>query len=54
MTSISETLFDTYGDSLMQEYAPYDEAEILAALDRGRFFPFHLSVSFWTTVSPAD
>ena len=34
MTSISETLFDTYGDSLMQEYAPYDEAEILAALDR--------------------
>ena len=24
MTSISETLFDTYGDSLMQEYAPYD------------------------------
>ena len=32
MTSISETLFDTYGDSLMQEYAPYDEAEILAAL----------------------
>ena len=31
MTSISETLFDTYGDSLMQEYAPYDEAEILAA-----------------------
>ena len=33
MTSISETLFDTYGDSLMQEYAPYDEAEILAALD---------------------
>ena len=34
MTSISETLFDTYGDSLMQEYAPYDEAEILAVLDR--------------------
>ena len=34
MTSISETLFDTYGDSLMQEYAPYDEAEIQAALDR--------------------
>ena len=34
MTSISETLIDTYGDSLMQEYAPYDEAEILAALDR--------------------
>ena len=32
MTSISETLFDTYGDSLMQEYAPYDEAEILAAI----------------------
>ena len=27
MTSISETLFDTYGDSLMQEYAPYDEAD---------------------------
>ena len=28
MTSISETLFDTYGDSLMQEYAPYDEANL--------------------------
>ena len=36
MTSISETLFDTYGDSLMQEYAPYDEAEILAAISEER------------------
>lgn len=34
MTSILEALFDTYGDHLMQEQAPYDEAEIQAALDR--------------------
>ena len=34
MPSVFELLFDTYGDHLMQEQAPYDEAEILAALDR--------------------
>lgn len=34
MTSILEALFDTYGDHLMQEQAPYDEAEIQAALGR--------------------
>ena len=34
MPSVFELLFDTYGDHLMQEQAPYDEAEIQAALDR--------------------
>ena len=34
MSSVFELLFDTYGDHLMQEQAPYDEAEIQAALDR--------------------
>ena len=34
MPSVFELLFDTYGDHLMQEQVPYDEAEILAALDR--------------------
>lgn len=34
MTSILEALFDTCGDHLMQEQAPYDEAEIQAALGR--------------------
>ena len=34
MPSVFELLFDTYGDHLMQEQAPYDEAEIRAALDR--------------------
>ena len=33
MPSVFELLFDTYGDHLMQEQAPYDEAEIQAALD---------------------
>ena len=32
--SVFELLFDTYGNHLMQEQAPYDEAEIQAALDR--------------------
>ena len=34
MPSVFELLFDTYGDHLMQGQAPYDEAEIQAALDR--------------------
>ena len=34
MPSVFELLFDTYGDHLMQEQVPYDEAEIQAALDR--------------------
>lgn len=34
MPSVFELLFDTYGDHLMQEQAPYNEAEIQAALDR--------------------
>ena len=34
MPSVFELLFDTYGDHLMQEQAPHDEAEIQAALDR--------------------
>ena len=34
MPSVFEPLFDTYGDHLMQEQAPYNEAEIQAALDR--------------------
>lgn len=34
MPSVFELLFDTYGNHLMQEQAPYDEAEIQAALDR--------------------
>ena len=34
MPSVFELLFDTYGDHLMQEQAPYDAAEIQAALDR--------------------
>ena len=34
MPSVFELLFDTYGDHLVQEQAPYDEAEIQAALDR--------------------
>ena len=34
MPSVFELLVDTYGDHLMQEQAPYDEAEIQAALDR--------------------
>ena len=34
MPSVFELLFDTYGDHLMQEQTPYDEAEIQAALDR--------------------
>ena len=34
MPSVFELLFDTYGNHLMQELAPYDEAEIQAALDR--------------------
>ena len=34
MSSVFELLFDTYGDHLMQEQVPYDEAEIQAALDR--------------------
>ena len=34
MPSVFELLFDTYGDHLMKEQAPYDEAEIQAALDR--------------------
>ena len=34
MPSVFELLYDTYGDHLMQEQAPYDEAEIQAALDR--------------------
>ena len=34
MPSDFELLFDTYGDHLMQEQVPYDEAEIQAALDR--------------------
>ena len=36
MSSVFELLFDTYGDHLMQEQVPYDEAEIQAALDRTR------------------
>ena len=31
MPSVFELLFDTYGNHLMQEQAPYDEAEIQAA-----------------------
>ena len=34
MPSVFELLFYTYGDHLMQEQVPYDEAEIQAALDR--------------------
>ena len=34
MPSVFELLFDTYGNHLMQEQAPYNEAEIQAALDR--------------------
>ena len=34
MPSVFELLFDTYGNHLMQEQAPYDKAEIQAALDR--------------------
>ena len=34
MPSVFELVFDTYGDHLMQEQVPYDEAEIQAALDR--------------------
>ena len=34
MPPVFELLFDTYGDHLMQEQAPYNEAEIQAALDR--------------------
>ena len=34
MPSVFELLFDTYGDHLMREQVPYDEAEIQAALDR--------------------
>ena len=34
MPSVFDLLFDTYGNHLMQEQAPYDEAEIQAALDR--------------------
>ena len=30
MPSVFELLFDTYGDHLMQEQVPYDEAEIQA------------------------
>jgi len=36
MPSVFELLFDTYGDHLMQEQAPYDEAEILAAISEER------------------
>ena len=36
MSSVFELLFDTYGDHLMQEQAPYDEAEILAAISEER------------------
>ena len=36
MPSVFELLFDTYGDHLMQEQVPYDEAEILAAISEER------------------
>ena len=36
MPSVFELLFDTYGNHLMQEQAPYDEAEILAAISEER------------------
>ena len=34
MTTIYEKLFDTYGDSIMQEHTLYEEAEVMAALDK--------------------
>lgn len=34
MTTIFEKLFDTYGESIMREHALYEEAEIMAALDK--------------------
>ena len=36
MPSVFELLFDTYGDHLMQEQAPYNEAEIQAALEQAK------------------
>lgn len=45
MTSVFETLFDTYGDSLMREHLFYDHAVLQAAVDK-----LHLEPSASTAV----
>lgn len=34
MESLFEKLFDTYGDTILREQGVYDEAEVLAALNK--------------------